>query len=101
MGLEVLKFQRRSSVLVPGTLLTGSAYFFSTGLTGLRPLVWAAPLPVLILALNSSAPSEVLLVAEVQTGSGHTLYSVAGDWFAWLSLLLLSLALLSATAKSR
>src|SRR5262245_41095038 len=33
---------------------SGALYFFSTGLQGLRPLVWVAPIPVLLLSLQSS-----------------------------------------------
>jgi len=41
-------------LLVIGILTSGALYFFSTGLEGFRPLVWIAPVPVLILALQSS-----------------------------------------------
>jgi apolipoprotein N-acyltransferase len=47
---------------------------------------------VLAEATSSSAP-DVLVVSAVQAGPGHTFYSVSGDWFAWLMLLLLGLML--------
>ncbi|MGH7461416.1 MAG: nitrilase-related carbon-nitrogen hydrolase, partial [Longimicrobiales bacterium] len=34
---------------------TATAYFFGTGLNGFAPLVWIAPIPVLVLAYRSSA----------------------------------------------
>lgn len=36
------------------TVSSGAMYFFSTGLEGFRPLVWIAPLPVLLMATRSS-----------------------------------------------
>jgi len=41
-------------LLILGPLSSGALYFFSTGLEGARPLVWIAPVPVLILSLQSS-----------------------------------------------
>lgn len=35
------------------TLASGALYYFSTGLTGFRPLVWIAPLPILLMATRS------------------------------------------------
>ncbi|MGH9430202.1 MAG: nitrilase-related carbon-nitrogen hydrolase [Terriglobia bacterium] len=48
----------------------------------------------------SSRSSEELLVSEVAPGAGHTFYSAAGNWFAWVSLILLIL-ILGRTAFSR
>jgi apolipoprotein N-acyltransferase len=33
-------------------LVSGGLYFFSTGLEGIRPLVWIAPIPVLLISLR-------------------------------------------------
>ncbi len=41
----------------------------------------------------SSRSSEELLFSNVRPGPDHTLYSTAGNWFAWLSLILLVLIL--------
>ncbi len=38
-----------------GVLTAAGAYFFGTGLHGFAPLVWIAPIPVLVLAFRSSA----------------------------------------------
>ena len=38
-------------------VLSGEFYFFSTGLAGFRPLIWIAPLPVLLMSLRSSRRS--------------------------------------------
>lgn len=40
-----------------GLLITGTLYFFSTGLTGIGFLIWIAPIAVLMLAFNYSARS--------------------------------------------
>jgi len=40
--------------LIGGMVFSGALYFFSTGLEGFRPLLWIAPVPVLILSLKSS-----------------------------------------------
>lgn len=40
---------------------TGALYFFSTGLTGIRPLVWIAPVPVLFLSMRSSRRDTVAI----------------------------------------
>jgi apolipoprotein N-acyltransferase len=37
-----------------GTIASGALYFFPTGLEGFRPLVWIAPIPVLLISLRSS-----------------------------------------------
>ena len=42
-------------------LLTGSLYYFSTGLTGFRPLVLIAPVPVLLMAMRSTRRSTSVL----------------------------------------
>ena len=42
---------------IAATLASGALYYFSTGLTGFRPLVWIAPLPVLVMATRSSRKS--------------------------------------------
>ncbi|MGH7870359.1 MAG: nitrilase-related carbon-nitrogen hydrolase, partial [Candidatus Dormibacteraceae bacterium] len=47
----------------------------------------------------SSRSSEELLVSKVGPGPGHTFYSRAGNWFAWVSLILLIL-ILGSTAFS-
>ena len=57
-----------------GLLLTvlsvGALYFFSTGLDGFGPLVWIAPIPVLILALNLPArPTAVIAFIAYLFGS--------------------------------
>lgn len=41
----------------------------------------------------SSETSEEFLESQVSAGPGHTFYSVTGNWFAWLSLVLLILIL--------
>jgi apolipoprotein N-acyltransferase len=46
---------RQLAIIPIAVLITGAFYFFSTGLEGLGLLVWAAPVPILILALRSSA----------------------------------------------
>src|SRR5213593_3651127 len=47
--------------MILGVLITGGAYFLSTGLTGFRPLVWVAPIPVLLFAFNSSARTSAVM----------------------------------------
>ena len=51
-------------------LVSGSLYFFSTGLEGFRPLVWIAPLPVLLISLrlNRSAIFVTAFTAYVLGG---------------------------------
>ncbi len=40
---------------IAGVLTAAAAYFFGTGLDGFAPLVWFAPIPVLVLAFRASA----------------------------------------------
>jgi apolipoprotein N-acyltransferase len=40
--------------LALASVTSGILYFFSTGLTGVRPLVWIAPLPVLLVSMQYS-----------------------------------------------
>lgn len=35
-------------------IVSGGLYFFSTGLEGFRPLVWIAPIPILLISLRST-----------------------------------------------
>ena len=42
-------------------LLSGALYYFSTGLTGFRPLVLVAPVPVLLMAMRSSRRSTTTI----------------------------------------
>lgn len=46
----------RSLAATLGLLATAAAYFLSTGLRTCWPLVWLAPIPVMILAVRTSAP---------------------------------------------
>ncbi len=41
-------------LLVLATVASGALYFFSTGLAGFKPLVWIAPLPVLLVSMRYS-----------------------------------------------
>jgi apolipoprotein N-acyltransferase len=41
---------------------------------------------------RSPAVGEILLVAEVSPGPGHTFYGMTGDWFARLNIVLLGSA---------
>ena len=49
---------------------------------------------------KSSTEADVLLVSQVQLGPGHTLYSLIGDWFAWLTVLVLALILAMITLRT-
>jgi apolipoprotein N-acyltransferase len=62
-----------TSRYVPAALaavVSGGLYFFSTGLEGFRPLVWIAPLPVLLISLrlNRSAIFVMAFTAYVLGG---------------------------------
>jgi apolipoprotein N-acyltransferase len=50
---------------------------------------------------SSSRLPEVLLVGEVRSGPGRTIYSLVGDWFAWLNLLGLTLVMLASFLRSK
>ncbi|HLF35869.1 MAG TPA: nitrilase-related carbon-nitrogen hydrolase [Cyclobacteriaceae bacterium] len=41
-------------------LLSGVLYFFSTGVEGIRPMVWIAPVPVLVYSINGSRPFTIV-----------------------------------------
>lgn len=57
-------------LMIFAVLSTASMYFLSTGLTGFRALVWLAPIPVLLLAFNSSARvSAVIAFTAYYLGS--------------------------------
>lgn len=91
VNVEVLRRGRRWPVFALGTLLTGGAYFFSTGLTGLRPLVWLAPLPVLLLAFNSSARASFLTAFTASVLGSLNLFTYLSG-LAPLAVVLLALA---------
>lgn len=55
MKPAVTKYSHRQWLVLLAILLSAGAFFFSTGLTGFRPLVWIAPIPVLLLSFNSQA----------------------------------------------
>lgn len=42
-------------------VLTAAAYYFGTGLDGFGPLVWIAPIPVLVVAFRSSARRSAVI----------------------------------------
>jgi len=42
-------------------VLSGAFYFFSTGLTGFRPLIWLAPIPVLSMSMRSTRRSTATM----------------------------------------
>ncbi len=44
-----------------GILLAAIAYFFGSGLDGFAPLVWIGPIPILILAFQSSAKRSAVI----------------------------------------
>lgn len=49
------------SLSLLAALSTALMYFFSTGLEGFRPLVWIAPIPVLVMAMRSSRRSASVM----------------------------------------
>jgi apolipoprotein N-acyltransferase len=59
-------------------LVAAGAYFFGTGLDGLWPLVWIAPLPVLVLAFRSSGrrSAAIAFVAYVLGGLNLASYLI-------------------------
>jgi apolipoprotein N-acyltransferase len=65
----MMKFPRRTYVLL-AVLASGCSYFFSIGLNGFGPLVWIAPIPILILAFNSqSRPTAIISFSASLLGS--------------------------------
>lgn len=46
---------------IGAVVLSGAFYFLSTGLTGFRPLIWLAPLPVLLMSTRSTRRSIATL----------------------------------------
>ncbi|MFL6208535.1 MAG: apolipoprotein N-acyltransferase [Pyrinomonadaceae bacterium] len=92
MSLESLPAPRRGGLVLCGVLLTSSAYFLSTGLTGFRPLVWVAPVPVLLLAFNSSVRSAATMAcAAYFLGSLNLLPYLAS--LAPIAVVIIALAL--------
>lgn len=54
-----------------------------------------------IVAERTSGPRFDFVTATVEVGAGRTLYSRAGDWFAWLTLLLLGVCLAGLVRTAR
>ena len=81
---------------VAALLATGGLFFFSTGLTGIRPLVLVAPVPVLLIAQRVSRRAATLLAFLASCVGGLNLVGylsrLAPTTFVVLSILLPALA---------
>ena len=70
----MVKFPRWAFVLF-AISATGLSYYFSVGLNGFGPLVWIAPIPILILAFNlAPRPTAIMAFSTYLLGS-LTLFS--------------------------
>lgn len=48
---------------------------------------------------SSSGNSSISLLSEVEPGGGRTFYAVAGDWFAWLNFLFLTILVVAVSIR--
>jgi apolipoprotein N-acyltransferase len=56
------KLSAKNWILSIGAIISsGAFYFFSTGLTGFRPLIWLAPIPLLWISMRSSRRSTAIM----------------------------------------
>jgi len=65
--------------VIAAVIVSAASFYVSTGLGTFWPLAWAAPLPVLVLAFDSSWPTAALTAfAAFLLGSLNTPYGVGG-----------------------
>ncbi|HEY4354637.1 MAG TPA: nitrilase-related carbon-nitrogen hydrolase [Acidobacteriaceae bacterium] len=98
-----MEFKSRSSQLVAGLLAVASSavlFWFGTGLDPFWPLLWFAPLPVLLFALRNSAANAAVVAALALLLGSLNLWGylrLQGAPF-WVWLLVFSIAALAFAA---